>query len=731
MGYNMAQTTTFDPDKYLAEKVGSDFDPDKYLAEKGIDTTTPNQETPQKQGFLNGVKEYAGMMGENIPQSLLGIGKGVAQAGINTISSLNNLAALTNPMSYVKGTINAVRGKPITEGVFEKAPQPKVLQPSNPQQILGEPIGELGFDIGTSFIPMGLASKSTNVTKPLLNSNRADNLKDIISNISGINKQALEKAASSKDALNQLKEAGINANNGGIESLTEDVQNTINNINSASKTNAYNKIDQLNNNLDKKINENLTNAQNFLNGSLGNKNVNPGSSGMELENALNSSKENVGSTFGNEQKKYIENGAGSLPLNKSEAGNSLQLGIDNILENAGYNNSKFRGVEKFGNSPALPEDIKDALYFRDLAGEANNTADALNQLRLVRKLKGASKPDGSFYNSQMLNQIDRTYQDAIANQLKTYTADNGINENLVDLWRANNERYSNAINAINGASKDLGINKINSEDYISRIKNIGVNNLLNIKNLAATDENITPLWQQLQAGFKDDLIAKSINQNGNIDIKALEKNWANIDKQDPMIKKIMLGENETKNINSAIENYKSILNNNTNLIETTKAQTNTIKNLANNSDIGNSLSGLSGYTRIKNIGNLTASNKDALNQLKLIDQFTGNNFADQALNMYQAKQLGITVNGKVPNFNLLHTGKSLLGSFLGLHTAGLPGMFLGAYTQSPAGAITAYRILNKLSTKMIAPIPTNIKASLGVVSGLNLDDILREKKNEH
>jgi GGDEF domain-containing protein len=147
----------------------------------------------------------------------------------------------------------------------------------------------------------------------------------------------------------------------------------------------------------------------------------------------------------------------------------------------------------------------------------------------------------------------------------------------------------------------------------------------------------------------------------------------------------------------------------------------------------------SAKTRIENIGAKLTGNEEALTQLRTIDALYGTDYAKRAMKYYQAKRLGITEKGHVPLIPLARTGRSalgaVLGSAVGLAVHGVMGAEIGAaigsflpllgeLTQSPAGAIAAYRALNALDkvgqaitiTNKARPIAESVDNERGYVS---------------
>lgn len=522
-------------------------------------------------------------------------------------------------------------------------------------------------------------------------------IKKTVAQISRLDKALVQRTATDPEYLKRLKQAAIDEGVGGFDELIESVKKKVNSINMETKVAARNKIKDVNELLDSQIKNNIKinddNIKSALDVSLDE--ITPSVRGISIEDAAKKSRGAAGETFGSAQTEYLDE---AVKLKRTQSGNVVEKEIGNILKEAGYDGKVYRAVEKFDNSPALKADIIDAESFMELAGKAETLGDALNQLRTIRKLKGSPKPDGSFYNSVMLGKIDSAYQNIIEDHLSDY------GDEFVSMWKANNERYKTAINVINNVNKGLSIGRVGPENYIGKIKKLGIDNLLDIKTVAAIDENVAPIWKELQGGFVDDVVLRSLDNNGIINFQKLKNNLTKIDSIDPELKTIMLGKNKADNIVSAIQQYDSAIESNKILAEQTK---NLVKRIeSTKGTIGENLTKTAAFSRIKNIGSKTSVATEAKETLKILDEFYDTDFARRAEDFWNAKQLKISPEGDFPFLPTELTGRSLLGlaivkSLKFIDKVPIAGPFmstvLGLTGQSPAGAIAIFKGLDSIA----------------------------------
>jgi hypothetical protein len=127
-------------------------------------------------------------------------------------------------------------------------------------------------------------------------------------------------------------------------------------------------------------------------------------------------------------------------------------------------------------------------------------------------------------------------------------------------------------------------------------------------------------------------------------------------------------------------------------------------------EIGSNVTGKTENATVKNLENIgTKDKRDALAQLKFLEDIMGvprrDKLSVKAQDVYAGKQLKMTPEGNLPAVSGITTGKFMAGAGAG-GAAGsaalgpwgfIPGMILGAYSQSPAGAVALYKAVSKLS----------------------------------
>lgn len=140
--------------------------------------------------------------------------------------------------------------------------------------------------------------------------------------------------------------------------------------------------------------------------------------------------------------------------------------------------------------------------------------------------------------------------------------------------------------------------------------------------------------------------------------------------------------------------------------------------------VGDNFDFRNSHEDLRNIGNLPK--EKALAELRELDEIFNSNFADDAFNAYRAGQLKMNKEGKLGPFSTIRTGKSTAMALAGATTAGSVGHLVagpmggyalapfgylgGLYAQSPAGALWAFRALNKLE-KPSFTLPSTVRAA--------------------
>lgn len=606
-----------------------------------------------------------------------------------------NLGGLLDVLTSLDRGIDFITGGVFTEG--KQAAKQLVPGGENIVSTTARNLIDVGTDPST-YVGVGtvkkLFEKPTEAAIKTAAKQVTSPIKKGVAQITKLDERLLERTATDPDYLNRIREAAIEMDVGGFDEYVESVKNKINSINMETKIAARKEIEDINNYMDLAIEGTTSKTTNKIKDAIGVdiNSVSPVSKGLDIQEAVKTGKEAIGETFGVGQAQYLDEGM--MLAKTTEGGSPLTQSIGDILKESGYDGKAYRAVEKFDNSPALPNDINDAISFMELGGKAETISDAVNQLRTIRKLKGTPKPDGSFYNSVMLGKIDDAYQNVIKENLNNY------NPEFAKLWEVNNTRYKNAISSLQDINKGLRIDKTGSENYISKIKNIGYDNLIEMKKVAANDENITPVWKQIQEGFMDDFVARSLDKNGNFDIEKLITNWNSVD---PDVRKVITGNEKFGKINQAMKQYKINQEFLKQAQQKTKDFTNRISKMKGT--IGENLTKGVTYSRLRNIGSKTAPSVEAKETLNILDEFYGTDFTSKAQEFWDARQLKISPEGEVPWLPTDTTGRSLLGIAIAkslnlfdkIPVAGnLLSTVLGLTGQSPAGAIAIFKTLNSI-----------------------------------
>lgn len=569
-----------------------------------------------------------------------------------------------------------------------------------------------------------------------------DLAKSAVSRFTNTDRKLIERVSASPEELARIKQAGIDRGSNGVSTLAKDVKEATDDINAKSLDQYNERIDQVESTTNKMIEDRVRSIYDRAKEIIGGNGDIPSMNeiGNRIEDSRSKAISSIGERFGSAQNQYLNETSSAFKLGihvieGQKPINTLQKNIADVLQEAGSNNKgEFKGgVASIGNSVLKPEDVKDLKQFQKLAGKAEDTMDVLNQLKLLRKVAGSPKADGSFYNHVVIGKLDNAYQKTIEEQLTRYSSENNIGDNLVSMWRENNKRYHDAMASLDDIKKGTGIGRLKSEQLPDKIKSIGVDELNKIKDLAARDDVVASVWKDLQTGFSDNLIAKSMKPDGSIDYKSLGKYWQSINSKDSKLAETLLGKEQSDKISSIISEQIRISSENEQALKLAATEVKSLEKLIKDMKFGKGVGGDYNYivSKLDNIGTNTAASRSALDELKSLDEILGNStddgFAKRALSMYDAKKLGVTDMGNVPVITNIPTGKSLAGGLLGL-VLGIPGMLLGTYSQSPAGAIAAYKIINKIATM---PNPLKSPVVRGAIAGASVGGMSKNENGDN
>jgi hypothetical protein len=425
-------------------------------------------------------------------------------------------------------------------------------------------------------------------------------------------------------------------------------------------------------------------------------------SGSAISDAAETAKQSAGSRFGAQQEEIVSrSNAATRPLSSTRSvdfpykpENEAVRQIDDFLYDIGYNPQKgFQGTkEALGNKAISEKAVNSILSVRDLALKAQNTGETLNARRQLQNMinfggdNGARLfPSGSD-DDIVMKRLYSKFNDIVEQQI----SDQGGHE-LAAAWRANNAAEANVINMLTNVQDGIRMGRANAEEYFCKIGKVGINNLSDLKASAQGDEVLQPVFDELKRGFKDNLVAGSMTENG-IDYNKFVLAWDNVDGD---LKRLMLEPDDLARIEKAIRTYKP-------------------ERLTENT-FGKSILGVQPNAQkltktLENIG--SKNNRQAIKELEFIDDVIGNE-GDQrvsqlAQDYYLGKQLKVTPEGNLPLTNNIRTGKFNWGSMVG-GTAGstlgpigaAAGFFGGSMIQSPAAAVALYRFLNSSAPKTI------------------------------
>ena len=434
--------------------------------------------------------------------------------------------------------------------------------------------------------------------------------------------------------------------------------------------------------------------------------------GERIADAAERAKARTGERFQAAQDIALEtSGAGKRPLPGAAAealvpagnspGNILQNKVDEVLTDIGYDPVKgFTGREKVGNRAIGKKAVELLNNAKEMFGNAQNTEDALNMRRQIQKEIAFGGPDGRpLFNKGsdedlVMKKLYGKINEVVESQIQAQADELGIPQDIVGLWKINNEAWKKSNDALKNIQNKVRIGKGNTEEYFNSVKKIGIDKLKEMSDIAAKDPEMAPVWREIQNGYFDSMVNRSTKE-GNIDITAFKKAW---DKMDPGFKKVMLGQEKIATINEAIE----------------KADAYGAKDIKS---IGKKVTGTGGTSTVKNLENIgEKSKRQALKELIFLEDIAGVPEAERlsktASDFFAGKKLNLTKEGSLRLLSGSKTGKFLAGGAagtaaggsLGRAVAGTPGAALGGaagllagvFSQSPSGGLAAYKAVSKL-----------------------------------
>lgn len=458
--------------------------------------------------------------------------------------------------------------------------------------------------------------------------------------------------------------------------------------------------------------------------------VSPYEAGTKLELARVKAKTDLGKIFQDEQERLLTSSGvdknmlrqtpvGKKSFIKGTTENAAQKELQGLLKEWNYNPET--QILEVGNRPisnanGAIDEIFDV--YKSLGG-AKNTKDILTQRRLIQN-RIDYRPIGMSKESDwVLKQVSNKLNDTIEKQFfignNPIIKDKKTAQIFSKAWRANNENYATVTNVMGDNFGD--ISKLNPEEYIGKINSIGIDNLKNMFQTSKKYTELKPVVDELRAGFVDNLLARS-QKGGVMDYASLKRNWTNLD---PALKKTMLTASQEAQINHTIDRY----------TKTAVAEPQSISRFFTEKNAEKTL---------MNIG--TQDKIQALKELKFYDDINGlkgkDRLSEKAIAMYRARRLGMKPNGTLPISSDIRTGKAQMAASAGMATGasagaaiagpvgaaiGAPiGAMTGIFSQSPAGAVIAFKALNKIGGKNITgagKIAKNAAANISARGGIN------------
>lgn len=512
--------------------------------------------------------------------------------------------------------------------------------------------------------------------------------KTIVSKYTQIPEDALDRLAN-KQELEKVRKAMIETG-GDLSNASADVVDLITDL----RTRAQNEIES-----------GIMTAR--PGGKIAPTEISPYVDGSNIEDAARNAKSNMGNQFGAEQERILsQTNAATRPLPKTRSVDypyperiKPQDDIDNILFEIGYNPKKgYSGNETWNNKAIGRGAIKELLKFKRQVGNAKNTGDLLTQLRNFRKrIDFGGENNGKLFPSKsdeyiLMTDVDNRLRENIKTQLRDQAKDSGIADDLVNLWDANNASWKNTVEAISSVQNGIGIGRLNAEEYIGKIRDIGIKDLKNLKEFATKNNDIKPVWDEIQTGFFDNLVKRNIKE-GSLDIAGFRKMWLSPEINE--LKGVLLDRDRIRQINKA-------------LVDIRKYGVKDVKDIGKNIEKG-------GVTKtLENIG--SKDKRAALKELRFIEDIMGipeaERLSRKASDVYTGKQVQMTKEGGIPAAPIITTGArnagriagtsggAAVGSFAGGPTGAVVGAYIGGnigtYTQSPSAAIIAFKALNTL-----------------------------------
>ncbi|MDQ2999876.1 MAG: hypothetical protein M3Y08_01245 [Fibrobacterota bacterium] len=331
--------------------------------------------------------------------------------------------------------------------------------------------------------------------------------------------------------------------------------------------------------------------------------------------------------------------------------------------------------------------------------------------------------------------IDRTLAQSVA---KAAPKEAGT---ILSLNRAKDAQYATAKTILGDLAGSAGRTR-NSAEVIGKVASMGPQKARAFIQAAEANPAIAGVVPKMRQAFIDDILLTSL-ENGSVNVDKLSKRWKSPKFHES--KQAWLSPEDIKRVDDAIamgletiekpgvvtaskipmpakigsaadrsDGFYSQL---------AKSEINTPDKAGKSFSYGGTPDKITAETRVKNIGNEKDINKRAMNELKMLDKMNGTSYTEQAQKIYEATQLGMDASGKLSHIPQSSTGRSGLGAHMGevfgFLVGGPAGFLVGngmgaavgaatgatagrviqagtLYAQSPAGAVAAYKVINKI-----------------------------------
>ena len=357
------------------------------------------------------------------------------------------------------------------------------------------------------------------------------------------------------------------------------------------------------------------------------------------------------------------------------------------LKNRVFDEGEINQLRDFRDRAAGAKTLGDVLKLRRALDQRINFGGAQNTPLFARD------SDANF----LMQEMRTRFNDAIENTLRNYGDQGDV---LADFLRANNEAYSKVLQVLGGVDEDIKFKSNHTEDYVKKIRSLGIDDIKAVKELAAKDKQVGPVYDEIRRTFYDSLLLDAADPNAATGIShAKFKNaWQKVP---PEMKELVFSGDDLSRIERAISDY--------------APQKIKPSNFGERILGGGSDPRVAPLTkRLENIG--SDNNREFARDLAFLDDVLGNKgderFSKQAQDLFLGKQLGMDPTAAVGTDPMHRTGLANRGAGIGAATGGslaaavdpmltplgvIVGGAIGKNVQSPAAALIVYRMMNRLT----------------------------------